>query len=173
MQEEAVILLVEDRGDDILLIQKAFSRAQIPNPMMVVRDGDEAMAYLAGEGKFSNRAEYPLPWLILLDLKMPRVDGFEVLRWIRKQPGFSSMIVIVLTSSEHIQDVNRAYQLGANSFMVKPLEFDNAVSVSKMIQQYWLMHNRFPEVNRPDRESSKNADATDKSRNITPDQKKK
>jgi len=154
MQDEAVILLVEDRGDDILLIQKAFTKAEVPNPMMVVRDGEEAIAYLAGEGKFANRAEYPLPWLVLLDLKMPRVDGFEVLRWIRKQPGFSSTIVIVLTSSQEIRDVNRAYQLGANSFMVKPLEFENAVSVSKMIQQYWLMHNRFPETKRVGQESS-------------------
>src|SRR5438128_9444040 len=136
MQEEAVILLVEDRGDDILLIQKAFNRAQVHNPMMVVRDGDEAMSYLAGEGKFSNRAEYPLPWLILLDLKMPRVDGFEVLKWIRSQPELRRLIVVVLTSSEELRDVNQAYELGANSFMVKPMDFENAVQLSEMIQKY-------------------------------------
>jgi len=133
MTEHAVILLVEDREDDILLIRKAFERAGISNPMQVVHDGEEAISYLAGERKFSNRAEYPLPWLILLDLKMPKVDGFEVLKWIRKQPGFSRIVVIVLTSSEQIRDVNTAYQLGANSFMVKPLEFENAVQVSKLI----------------------------------------
>jgi len=156
VQQQAVILLVEDRGDDILLIQKAFARAQVDNPMQVVRDGEEAIAYLSGEGKFSNRAEYPLPWLVLLDLKMPRIDGFEVLKWIRKQPGLRSMIVIVLTSSEAIRDVNRAYQLGANSFMVKPLEFENAVAVSKLIQQYWLQHNRFPDVKRQEAEQTAN-----------------
>jgi len=148
MPDQAVILLVEDREDDVFLIRKAFERAGLSNPVQVVRDGEQAISYLAGERKFSNRAEYPLPWLILLDLKMPRVDGFEVLRWIRKQPGFNRIVVIVLTSSEEIRDVNRAYQLGANSFMVKPLEFENAVQVSKLIQQYWLYHNRFPEAER-------------------------
>ena len=152
MSDQAVILLVEDREDDIVLIRKSFKRAQLNNPVQVVRDGEDAIAYLAGEGKFSNRAEYPLPWLILLDLKMPRVDGFEVLRWIRKQTGLQSTIVIVLTSSDAIRDVNRAYQFGANSFMVKPSDFENAVVLSKLIQQYWLMHNRFPETERPPRE---------------------
>src|SRR3954467_3019518 len=142
MSDHAVILLVEDREDDYLLIRKSFKRAQLNNPIQVVRDGEEAISYLAGEGKFSNRAEYPLPWLTLLDLKMPRVDGFEVLRWIRKQPPLRSLIAIVLTSSDAIRDVNHAYQCGANSFMVKPSDFENAVALSKLIQQYWLMHNR-------------------------------
>jgi CheY-like chemotaxis protein len=82
------------------------------------------------------------------------VDGFEVLKWIRKQPGFSSLIVVVLTSSEQIRDVNRAYQLGANSFMVKPLDFQNIVEMSRVIQQYWLQHNQFPEVERQPRVKS-------------------
>jgi len=151
MADEALILLVEDREDDIVLVRKAFERAHIPNPIQVVRDGEEAMAYLSGDGKYSNRAEYPLPWLILLDLKMPRVDGFEVLTWIRQQPDFRSLIVVVLTSSDHIRDVNRAYALGANSFMVKPLDFENAVETSKLIRNYWMTHNRFPEAQRPSR----------------------
>jgi CheY-like chemotaxis protein len=154
MSDQALILLVEDREDDILLVRKAFERTSTNNPLQAVRDGEEAISYLAGEGKFSNRAEYPLPWLVLLDLKMPRVDGFEVLKWIRKQPGFSSLIVVVLTSSEQIRDVNRAYQLGANSFMVKPLDFQNIVEMSRVIQQYWLQHNQFPEVERQPRVKS-------------------
>src|SRR5207237_10670820 len=100
MPDQAVILLVEDRGDDVLLIQRAFKRASLNNPVQVVRDGEQAISYLAGEGIFRNRAEYPLPWLILLDLKMPRVDGFEVLKWIRSQPELRRLIVVVLTSSE-------------------------------------------------------------------------
>ena len=155
MPDQAVILLVEDRDDDVLLIRKAFERAGLDNPIQVVHDGEQAIEYLAGEGKFANRAEYPLPWLILLDLKMPRVDGFEVLAWVRQQPGLGSTIIVVLTSSDQIRDVNKAYQLGANSFMVKPVVFMNAFQMSKMIKQYWLQHNRFPETEREPREIKK------------------
>src|ERR1700704_1217217 len=98
MPDLELILLVEDRGDDILLIQRAFQRAGLKNPLQAVCDGEEAIAYLSGEGKYSNRAEYPLPWLVLLDLKMPRVDGFAVLKWIRQQPGLSSLAVVGPTS---------------------------------------------------------------------------
>src|SRR5258705_12172576 len=116
--EHAVILLAEDREDDILLVQRAFAKGEIANPLFVVRDGDEAICYLSGIGKYGNRAEYPLPDLLLLDLKMPRTDGFEVLRWVRQQPGLSALRIVVLTSSENIRDVNQAYRLGANSFLV-------------------------------------------------------
>ncbi len=146
MPNQPLILLVEDREDDVILVRKAFTAALITNPLEVVRDGEEAIAYLAGEGKYSNRTEYPLPWLVLLDIKMPRVDGFEVLKWIRQQPGLKSVIVIVLTSSEQIRDVNQAYHLGANSFMIKPGDFLNAIRMSRLIHEYWLHHNRFPEV---------------------------
>src|SRR4051812_20895731 len=108
MADQSLILLVEDREDDILVVQKAFQRAEIQTAIQVVRNGEEAIWYLSGVGKYSNRAEYPLPWLVLLDLKMPRLDGFEVLKWIRQQPGTSSLIVVVLTSSEDIRDVNQA-----------------------------------------------------------------
>jgi CheY-like chemotaxis protein len=149
MPDEAVILLVEDRPDDILLVTRAFERGGINNPFQVVRDGEEAIHYLAGEGRYSNRAEYPLPDLILLDLKMPKVDGFEVLMWIRRQPGFGSIPVVVLTGSDAIRDVNRAYTLGANSFLVKPLEFDNFIETGKMLKRYWLKTSKRPEARRP------------------------
>ena len=138
MQEQAVILLVEDRGDDILLIQKAFARAQVDNPMQVVRDGEEAIAYLSGEGKFSNRAEYPLPWLVLLDLKMPRLNGFEFLKWLRKWDPGKLIPVVVLTSSVFSADVFSSYNAGANSHMTKgtdPRElFDQVVAIGSV----WL-----------------------------------
>ena len=149
MPEEAVILLVEDRSDDILLIQRAFQRAVIKNPLVVTRDGQEAIDYLSGHGMFRNRAEYPLPWLVLLDLKMPRVDGFEVLKWIRSQPELRRMIVLVLTSSADMKVVNAAYELGANSFLVKPQDFEDTVQIARLIERYWLHHTRFPDVNRP------------------------
>lgn len=155
MPDKAVILLVEDQENDIQLIRRAFVKAQIPNPLQVVRDGEEAMAYLAGEKQFSNRAEFPLPKLILLDLKMPGLDGFEVLKWIRSQPGLRSLIVVVLTSSDHIRDVNEAYGLGANSFMVKPMDFENIVELSRLLRDYWIMANRTPESFREPRFKSR------------------
>jgi len=123
--ETRPILLVEDREDDVFLVRRAFEKAYLLNPLQVVRNGEEAVAYLKGEGTYANRAGYPLPSLILLDLKLPGMDGFDVLRWIRQEPNFGSLPVIVLTSSEQIRDVNRAYQLGANSFLVKPTDFQN------------------------------------------------
>ncbi len=125
MPETRPILLVEDREDDVFLVRRAFEKAYLLNPLQVVRNGEEAVAYLKGEGTYANRAGYPLPSLILLDLKLPGMDGFDVLRWIRREPNFGSLPVIVLTSSEQIRDVNRAYQLGANSFLVKPTDFEN------------------------------------------------
>src|SRR3954463_4104644 len=125
MPDQPLVLLVEDREDDVLLIRKAFERVKMDTAIQVVRDGEEAIWYLSGIGKYKNRAEYPLPWLVLLDLKMPRVDGFEVLKWVRNQAGLHALIIVVLTSSEQLWDVNNAYQLGANSFMVKPMEFED------------------------------------------------
>jgi CheY-like chemotaxis protein len=93
--DQSVILLVEDLADDVLLIRRAFEKAKVINPIHVVPNGEEAISYLNGSGKYANRAEYPLPDLVLLDLKMPGIDGFEVLRWIRQQPGLSSLRVVV------------------------------------------------------------------------------
>src|SRR5262245_59108944 len=131
MPDTGVILLVEDREDDVFLIRRAFKDAFVTNPLHVVRDGDEAISYLKGENKYSNREEFPLPDLMLLDLKMPKIDGFEVLKWIREQPSLAALRVVVLTSSEDLHDVNRAYKLGANSFMVKPLEFHDVVHMGQ------------------------------------------
>jgi CheY-like chemotaxis protein len=119
------------------------------NPLYVVRDGEEAIAYLKGEDRFANRDEYPLPTLLLLDLKMPRKDGFGVLEWIRQQPSLRRLRVVVLTGSEDIYDVNRAYDLGANSFLVKPLNMDEFVRLTEAIHGYWLWLSRAPEVQRP------------------------
>jgi CheY-like chemotaxis protein len=149
MSDNAVILLVEDLEDDILLVRRSFKKADITNPLQVVRDGEEAVAYLSGTGRYFNREEYPIPGLILLDLKLPRMDGFEVLYWLRTQPGIGTIPVVVLTSSDQIRDANRAYTLGANSFMVKPMEFENHVHLSQLIRLYWLKAVKLPEVSRP------------------------
>lgn len=151
--ERMVILLVEDLEDDILLVRRAFAAAKLHTPLQVVRDGEEAIEYLLGIGKYSNRDEFPLPHLILLDLKMPKMGGIEVLRWIRQQPQLKSLRVIVLTSSEDIFDVNRAYEAGANSFLVKPLEFINYPAMMRTLSTFWLSDSKAPQVDRPPKSS--------------------
>ena len=151
MPDTAVILIVEDREDDIFVMRKAFEKASLTNPLHIVRDGEEAVSYLSGQGKYANRAEYPLPALILLDLKLPRMDGFEVLSWIRHQEGIKGLPVVVLTSSNHIPDVNRAYALGANSFFVKELDFQKGVDLSLLLRDYWITTALKPESARPAR----------------------
>src|SRR6266480_1683529 len=132
-EKPGTILLVEDSEDDVIIIRRAFEQGAIPNPLAVVRDGEEAVAYLSGEGKYDNRKSYPLPVLVLLDLRLPRMDGFEVLRWIRQQPHFSRVPVVVITVSSAVKDLSLAYQCGANSFMVKPADFQDVVRMSKSI----------------------------------------
>jgi CheY-like chemotaxis protein len=143
--EEAVILVAEDCEDDIALIRLAFSKSKLLNPVQFVRDGEEAIAYLRGEGPYANRVEYPLPCLVILDLKMPRKNGLEVLEWIRGQPGLNALRVIVLTTSQEIRDVNQAYQLGANSFLVKPTDFNDFVAMTRALAGYWLWMSQVPE----------------------------
>src|SRR6266404_2042107 len=138
MSDQALILVVEDTEDDVLLIRRAFQKDKVANPLQVVRTGEDAIEYLKGEGRFSNRSEYPLPELVLLDLKLPGTDGFEVLKWIRRQPGLSAMRVVVLTSSTQMDDVNKACKIGANSFLVKPVDFEQFVAIAHALHGYWL-----------------------------------
>jgi CheY-like chemotaxis protein len=147
--EQGLILVVDDREDDILMLKRAFTKAKVLNPIQVARSGEEAIAYLKGEGRFANRTEFPLPHLLLLDLKMPGLDGFDVIRWVKSQPELKALRIVVLTSSDAIIDVNLAYQLGANSFLVKPVEFQKFVEVSQAIHGYWLWLSKAPQVERP------------------------
>jgi CheY-like chemotaxis protein len=141
VNDAATILLAEDREEDIILIRKAFEKSGIRNPLFIVRNGEEVINYLTGVGCFSDRLQYPLPALLLLDLKMPGTDGFDVLRWLKTRRDLAPLRVVVLTSSQDIRDVNRAYQLGANSFLVKPLDFHNTVAMAETIMDYWLRTN--------------------------------
>ncbi|MGH7971026.1 MAG: response regulator [Limisphaerales bacterium] len=149
MSDQTIILIVEDSGDDILLLRRAFSQAKLLNPLQVVTNGEDAIAYLSGTGKYQNRPEFPLPSLVLLDLKMPGIDGFQVLTWIRQNPNLRGLRVVVLTSSNEMKDVNRAYQLGANSFLVKPVDFERFVEISRALDGYWVLLDQPPEVSRP------------------------
>ena len=146
---EGVILLAEDDPNDVLLIQRAFQRTHVANPMQVVRDGEEALAYLGGQGHFADRDRHPLPVLMLMDLKMPRKTGLEVLEWVRQQPGLKRLPIIVLTSSNQSPDINRAYELGANSYLVKPAGFDSLLELVKNLDMYWLILNEKPELDGP------------------------
>lgn len=148
MSDQALFLLVEDNEDHVVLIRRAFAKSKVLNPLQVVRTGEDAIAYLEGTGRFANRAEFPLPALVLLDLKLKGLDGFDVLRWIRQQPGLRTLRIVVLTSSSEIRDVNLAYQLGANSFLVKPVDFEDFVRVTQALQGYWLWTDREPESSR-------------------------
>lgn len=140
-----IMLLVEDDPNDILLIQRAFAKACLVNPLKVVRDGEEALNYLSGSGEFADRGRYPLPSLILLDLKLPRKSGLEILQWLRQQPALKHIPVIVLTSSKESSDVSRAYDLGANSYLVKPVGFEGLLELVKSIGMYWMILNKTPE----------------------------
>jgi CheY-like chemotaxis protein len=126
---EQVILLVEDNPDDVILIKRAFAQTGLRHRLLHVPLGSEALAYLNGEPPYTDRSTYPLPDLVLLDIKMPGMNGFEVLRWIRNQWELAHLCVVMLTSSDQIRDVNEAYRLGANSFLVKPLDFVNAAEL--------------------------------------------
>ena len=140
-----IMLLVEDDPNDILLIQRAFAKACLVNPLKVVRDGEEALNYLSGTGDFADRGRFPLPSLILLDLKLPRKSGLEILQWLRQQPPLKHIPVIVLTSSKESSDVSRAYDLGANSYLVKPVGFEGLLELVKSIGMYWMILNKTPE----------------------------
>jgi DNA-binding response OmpR family regulator len=137
------ILLVEDDNNDADLFEVAFQKASIPNPLQRVPDGEEAINYLAGTGRYADRAIYPFPILILLDLKLPRKTGFEVLSWIGSQTHLSGTIVLVRSSSCEPQDVKRAYQLGANAYLVKPHQMEELIETMRAIETFWLRCNYF------------------------------
>jgi CheY-like chemotaxis protein len=140
------ILLVEDDPNDVALIQRAFRNARVANPLQVLGDGEQALAYLRGADEFADRRTYPLPIMLLLDLKLPRTSGLEVLAWVRGQSDLRRLPVVVLTSSRQSSDINRAYDLGVNSYLVKPVEFASLVEMVKAVDLYWLILNQKPSV---------------------------
>jgi CheY-like chemotaxis protein len=132
------ILVVEDSADDALLILRALEKAGARSAIRVVRDGEAAVSYFAGAGKYADRGKYPMPGLVLLDLNLPKIDGFEVLKWIRNEREMSELKVVVLTTSQNMKAVGRAYAAGANAFLVKPVEFANYLGLGHGIKDFWL-----------------------------------
>lgn len=136
------ILYAEDEENDAFFLKRAFKQAGISHPLIVVSDGQDAIDYCAGSGRYVNRAEHPLPCLLLLDLNMPRKSGIEVLEWIRKEPSVRTLPVIVLTSSLQDSDIHRAYTHGANAYLAKPSQPEGLIAVAQTIKDFWLTLNR-------------------------------
>ena len=140
------LLLVEDDANDILLVQRAFRKANLTIPIHVVKDGDAAVDYLAGDVPYEDRREYPLPLLILLDLKLPRRSGLEVLEWVKTKPVIRRIPIVVLTSSRENTDVDHAYEIGANSYLVKPVTSSDLESMIEALDRFWLKINQYPSI---------------------------
>ena len=135
--KEFTVLLVEDDINDIFLVKRAFKMTRLENPLQVVTDGEEATRYLGGQGKYANREVYPLPKLIVMDIKMPRMSGFEVLEWIKHDGKLRRIPVVIVSSSDRPQDIDRAYELGANAYMVKPVNYRAVEHLFESITHYW------------------------------------
>lgn len=138
------ILQVDDDPNDVFLLQRAMKKMGVANPMQTATDGQEAIDYLQGAGKFADRVKFPFPCLVLLDLKLPYVMGLEVLRTIRKKPG-TALAIVMLTASAEEADVAAAYRLGANGFLTKPSEASKLEEIVKSIKDFWLTHNTLPQ----------------------------
>jgi two-component system response regulator len=136
-----VILLVEDNPDDVTLTLRAFKRSHLMNPITVARDGIEALDFLLARGPFADRAAAPPPTLVILDLKLPKLDGLGVLRAMREHDRTRYLPVVILTSSKEEQDLISGYALGANSYVRKPVDFTEFLEAVKVLGIYWLMLN--------------------------------
>jgi two-component system response regulator len=143
---DKVILLVEDNADDEALTLRALKKNNIRNEVVVARDGSEALDYLFGSGAHAGRDLRVMPQIILLDLKLPKVDGFEVLNRMRSNEATKLLPVVILTTSNEDQDRIRGYDLGANSFVRKPVEFDKFIEAVRQLGLYWLILNEAPPV---------------------------
>jgi two-component system response regulator len=149
MSDTKVILLVEDSPDDVELTLRAFTRSHLMNPIVVARDGIEALDFLFARGPHAERAGAPLPALVILDLKLPKLDGLSVLKAIRADEHTALLPVVILTSSKQEQDMACGYSLGANSYVRKPVDFAEFLEAVKALGIYWLMINETPPQRTP------------------------
>lgn len=145
MSEEQTILLVDDSANDLILVRTAFNKAGCNIALQEVHDGEQAIAYLQGEGSYCDRIKYPLPAIMLLDLNMPKMSGFDVLTWVRAQPVLKRLAIVILTASMRNEDVERAFDLGATSFLVKPSELETLAAMMRCLCD-WVQINHFPSL---------------------------
>lgn len=131
------ILLIEDSDDDVFFFKRALRQARLANPVQVVADSAQAITYLDGSGPFTNRTQFPLPKIVFLDLRAPGKDGFDFLRWLRNKPHFRNMHLVVISGVGHLDDINRAYHMGANSFVTKPIKAEDLQNLARSFASYW------------------------------------
>lgn len=141
------VLLVEDDPNDVFLMERAFQRSAVEAEIRVLNDGEAAINYLMGNKQFADRVKFPMPSLMLLDLKLPKKSGLDVVAFVRSQPvPLKRLPIIMLTSSRQAIDINKAYLLGANSYFVKPGGFDSLLEIVNNFNEYWLVYNQRPDV---------------------------
>lgn len=144
MPNRLKMLVAEDEETDVFLLRMAFDRAGVEINAIFVRDGQETLDYLEGVGEYSDRGKYPLPSVILLDIKMPRLNGFDVLAWMKGNTSHQRTPVIVFSGSDEQKDIERAYELGANVYMTKPMESDDLLRLVSVLKEYWAKYVRLP-----------------------------
>ena len=140
---ERTILLADDSENDLFLMRTAFKKAQFDTRLLEVRNGEEAIAYLKGDGLYGDRNNFPLPAVMLMDLNMPKKTGFEVLDWVRAQPGLKRLSIFVMSASMRTEDVAQAFDLGAHAFLVKPGTLDALMAMVRSLSA-WMQINHFP-----------------------------
>lgn len=138
------ILVADDDAQDTMLVRLAAQRASLGLRLDVVKDGEEAIDYLMGRSAFADRQTYPFPSMMLLDLKMPRLNGFDVLNFVRSQPGLRQLPIVIFSSSDDPKDIRRAYDSGANSYLCKPHSNDDLSALLRALEEYWCKFNHFP-----------------------------
>lgn len=141
------MLIAEDRAEDVEILKLAFNKAQVNVRLRFVQNGEEVMQYLKGQRRFADRAEYPMPRLLILDLKMPMKNGFDVLQRLRSEPELRRLVVVIFTCSDLQQDINRAFDLGANAYLLKPAKFEQLKEMVRALDEFWCKLNRFPNCN--------------------------
>jgi CheY-like chemotaxis protein len=149
VKRDRCILVAEDDENDVTFLQRAFAQAEVRNPLHFVPDGQAAIDYLSGTGAYSDRNQHPLPGLVLLDLKMPRKTGMDVLKWVRGQEAFRCLPTIIFSSSTHPDEIETAYRNGVNAFVTKPSGMPERTELARMIKGFWLTFNEFPSVHSP------------------------
>jgi CheY-like chemotaxis protein len=146
MNEGQTILVVDDSEDDLSLMRDAFKEARCNHPLQEVRNGEEAIAYLKGEHAYSDRKKFPLPIVVLLDLNMPKRNGYDVLTWVRSQPNLKRLAICILTASARSEDIERCFYLGATSYLVKPIDLETLAAMMRCLCD-WIQINHFPHIN--------------------------